>query len=102
MEAVRDDRRRAREARYCRQGKAGRRPEENRCHHSEDAKMKLVLALAFALATVPAFAQQQQLDAAAMQRGLNALQAQRNQAMDVAASQEVRAAGLAEELAKAQ
>jgi hypothetical protein len=62
--------------------------------------MKRAIILAGLLATTPTLAQQP--DPAVMQRALNVLQAQRNQALDAAASAEVRAAGLAEELAKTQ
>jgi len=63
--------------------------------------MRFFIALLFVLFTAPVFAQQQPPDSAFMQRALGALQAQRNQAMDVAASSEARAAGLADELSKA-
>ncbi len=49
-----------------------------------------------------AFAQQQQPDPIVMQRAMNVLQAQRNQALDQGAAAEVRSAGLADELSKAQ
>ncbi len=45
---------------------------------------------------------QQALDTAALQRAIAALQAQRNQAMDVAVTLEMKAASLAADLAKAQ
>jgi hypothetical protein len=59
------------------------------------------IALLFMLAASPAFGQQQP-DAQFLQRAIAALQAQRNQALDAAASAEARAAGLADDLAKAQ
>lgn len=61
----------------------------------------LVLAILALLAT-PALAQQQPPDPAFLQRFLGAMQAQRNQALDVAAVGEAKAQGLAEDLAKAQ
>jgi hypothetical protein len=57
----------------------------------------LMLALPFA-----ANAQTAPPDPALLQHAANALQAQRNQAMDAAAIAEARAAGLADDLAKAQ
>ncbi|MHB8268227.1 hypothetical protein [Bradyrhizobium sp.] len=65
-------------------------------------RRSIIVLLALFTATSVAAAQQQPPDPIVMQRALNSLQAQRNQAMDAAAAQEVRAAGLAEELAKAQ
>lgn len=62
--------------------------------------MKRLLILACLLAT-PAFAQQAP-DPAMLQRAIVALQGQRNQAADNAAALEVRAAALADDLAKAQ
>ena len=64
--------------------------------------MKRLVILAFALLATPAFAQQQSPDPAFLQRALGAMQAQRNQAMDAAAVNEAKAAGLADDLAKAQ
>jgi len=61
----------------------------------------IVIAATIALAA-PAFAQRQPPDPAVMQRAMNVLQARRNQAFDQAATAEVRAAGLADDLAKAQ
>lgn len=58
------------------------------------------LAIVLALISTPAFAQQQP-DPAFMQRALAALQNQRNTAMDSAAAAEAKAAGLADDLAKA-
>lgn len=55
--------------------------------------------LAFLLLATPAAAQQQP-DVATLQRVIAALQAQRNQAMDVAANIEVQRAALAEEIEK--
>lgn len=46
--------------------------------------------------------EQQRPDPAFLQRAIVALQAQRNQAMDAAATEAARASGLAEELAKTQ
>jgi Skp family chaperone for outer membrane proteins len=63
--------------------------------------MKRILFIMGCLAT-PALAQQQAPDPAVLQRAVAVIQAQRNQALDVAASADVRAAGLADELAKAQ
>ena len=63
--------------------------------------MKKIIVIAGLLASTSAFAQQQP-DPAVMQRALNVLQAQRNQAMDSAAIAEARAVGLADDLAKAQ
>jgi hypothetical protein len=60
------------------------------------------LALIFALAASPAFAQQPAADPANLMRAVSVLQQQRNSAMDQSASEAVRANGLAEELAKAQ
>lgn len=62
---------------------------------------RTTIALGLSLLAVPAFAQQQ-VDPAMLQRALGAVQVQRNQAFDLAASWEARANGLAEELAKAQ
>lgn len=62
------------------------------------------VVLAFAvLATTAAIAQPAPpaVDPALLQRALNVLQAQRNQAMDSAAIAEARAAGLTDDLAKA-
>lgn len=63
--------------------------------------MKKIIIVILLLAS-PTFAQQQPVDPAVMQRVINSLQAQRNQALDAAASQEVRAVGLTEDLSKAQ
>ena len=63
-------------------------------------KRLLILACLFA-APAPALAQPQP-DPAALQRALAAVQSQRNQAMDIAAGQQARADGLADELAKVQ
>lgn len=60
--------------------------------------MKRILFLASLLST-PAFAQQP--DPAVLQRAITVLQAQRNQALDSAASEAVRAEGLSDDLAKA-
>lgn len=62
---------------------------------------RTTIALGLSLLAAPAFAQQQ-VDPAMLQRALSAIQIQRNQAFDLAASWEARANGLAEELAKAQ
>lgn len=62
---------------------------------------RTTIALGLSLLATPAFAQQQ-ADPAMLQRALSAIQIQRNQAFDLAASWEARANGLAEELAKAQ
>lgn len=59
---------------------------------------KLITASALLVAT-PAFAEQP--DPALLQRALQAMQAQRNQAMDAAAIENAKAAGLADDLAKA-
>lgn len=65
--------------------------------------MKQLSLLLLLLSVSSAFAQQQQqADPAFMQRAINALQTQRNTALDAAASQQARADGLAEDLAKAQ
>ena len=63
---------------------------------------KIAIFGAILALTSPAIAQQAPPDPAVLQRALSALQAQRNQAMDAAASAEIKAAGLAEDLAKAQ
>jgi len=61
------------------------------------------LALALLLLATPAVAQQQQQpDPAFLQRALASMQSQRNQALDSAAIADAKAAGLAEDLAKAQ
>lgn len=61
------------------------------------------ITLAFLLLTTPALAQQQSSpDPAFMQRAISSLQVQRNQAMDAAAINEAKAAGLADDLTKAQ
>lgn len=62
---------------------------------------RLSLALGLSLLAAPALAQQQPPDPATLQRALGALQTQRNQAFDLAASWEARAGGLADELTKA-
>ena len=59
-------------------------------------KVLIVSAIVF---TTPALAQQ--IDSAFLQRALGVLQTQRNNALDAQASAEARAAGLVEELAKA-
>lgn len=63
--------------------------------------MRMALAGLCLLLTVPAFAQDKP-DAAFQARAIQALQAQRNQAMDAAAAQQARADGLQDELSKAQ
>jgi len=63
--------------------------------------MKRLVLASLLFAATPAFAQQQP-DPAFMQRALNALQAQRNQALDAAAIADAKAGGLADDLAKAQ
>ncbi len=63
--------------------------------------MRLLISAILLVLTIPALAQQP-LDPAFLQRALGALQAQRNQAMDAAAVSEAKAAGLADDLAKAQ
>lgn len=60
------------------------------------------LILVLLLGMSSAAAQQQPADPAFLQRAVTALQAQRNQALDAAAAHEARAAGLADDLAKAQ
>ena len=62
---------------------------------------RITIALGLSLLAAPALAQQQ-ADPAMLQRALGAVQVQRNQAFDLAASWEARANGLAEELTKAQ
>lgn len=62
--------------------------------------MKILLAAIFCLATTVSFAQQAP-DPAFLQRVLPTLQAQRNAALDAQAVAEARAAGLADDLAKA-
>lgn len=62
-------------------------------------EMKWIIVTLSVIASSAAFAQQQP-DTALLQRAANAIQAQRNQAMDAAAVAEARAAGLAEDLAK--
>ena len=57
--------------------------------------------IALALISTPALAEQQP-DPAVLQRAIAVLQRQRNQAQDVAASAEIKALTLADELAKAQ
>lgn len=59
------------------------------------------LVLLLALVSSPALAQQQP-DPAFLQRALASMQNQRNQAMDAAARAEAIAAGLSDDLAKAQ
>ena len=62
----------------------------------------------FTLLAIPAYAQQppqqtqQQPDVAFMQRAIVSLQTQRNNALDSAAASDAKAAGLTEELTKAQ
>jgi hypothetical protein len=63
--------------------------------------MKRFAILLLLLAASPASAQQQP-DPQFMQRAIAALQTQRNQALDTAAGAEARAAGLADDLARAQ
>lgn len=58
------------------------------------------LALLILLIASPALAQQQP-DPAFLQRALGAMQTQRNQAMDALAVSEAKAAGLADDLGKA-
>jgi hypothetical protein len=53
------------------------------------------------LASAPAFSQQQP-EVATLQRAINILQMQRNQASDQTVAAELRASGLADDLAKAQ
>jgi hypothetical protein len=55
----------------------------------------------FSLFALPVYAQQQQADPAFMQRAITSLQTQRNNAFDAAAVAEAKAAGLTEDLAKA-
>lgn len=62
--------------------------------------MRLILIVALFFAT-PVFAQQAP-DPAFLQRALSALQAQRNAALDAQAVVEARAAGLTDDLARAQ
>lgn len=66
--------------------------------------LRKIIVVSALLAVSPAVAQQQQqpADPAFLQRALTAMQAQRNQAQDVAVISEAKAAGLAEELAKVQ
>lgn len=59
-----------------------------------------LLVVAFVLAILPAVAQP--ADPAFLARAIQALQAQRNSAMDQAAEYKARADGLADDLAKAQ
>lgn len=61
-----------------------------------------IFFVAFSLLFAGAALAQQQPDPALLQRAANALQAQRNQAMDALAVAEARGAGLADDLAKAQ
>ena len=63
------------------------------------SEMKYLITL-FLLLTTPVFAQQ--ADPAFLQKAITAVQTQRNLAMDQAAVAQAKAAGLAEELAKAQ
>lgn len=63
---------------------------------------KLLILSTFFLVSAAHAQQQQQPDPAFMQRALTALQSQRNQALDLAASQEARANGLQDDLMKAQ
>ncbi len=65
-------------------------------------KLRKILFLILALAISTSARAQQQPDPVVLQRAVAALQAQRNQALDSAAAAEVRAAGLADDLAKAQ
>lgn len=60
------------------------------------------LAVALVLIATPALAQQQPADPVFMQRAIQALQAQRNQAQDAQAIETARATGLSDDLAKAQ
>jgi hypothetical protein len=79
---------------------APRRQRQYSRNPDEEIRMKR-LAILLLLAASPAFAQQQP-DAQFLQRAIVALQTQRNQALDAAAGAEARAAGLADDLAKAQ
>lgn len=63
---------------------------------------KGILGALAAMLLMPAANAQQAPDTAALQRAIAALQAQRNQAWDVAVTLEMKAASLAEDLAKAQ
>lgn len=58
--------------------------------------------IAFLLIATPALAQQQPPDPKFMERAIQVLQTQRNQALDGQAAETARAAGLTEDLAKAQ
>lgn len=58
------------------------------------------LAFAFALLATPALAQQAPPDPATLQRAIAAIQAQRNAALDQAASMQIEAQRLADENAK--
>jgi hypothetical protein len=64
--------------------------------------MRLLFATIALLASSAVMAPAQQVGPAFMQRAFNALAAERSQAMDNAVTAEVRAAGLADERAKAQ
>jgi hypothetical protein len=64
--------------------------------------MRAVLIVVSVMLSTSAFSQQQAPDPTAMQRAITILQAQRNQASDQAAAAEIRATGLADDLAKAQ
>jgi hypothetical protein len=63
---------------------------------------RIFITLFLGLLAAPGFAQQQPPDPAVVQRALAAVQTQRNQAFDLAASWEARAVGLADDLARAQ
>lgn len=64
---------------------------------------KFLIAAAWVALTAPVLAAEQpQNDAAFLGRAIQALQAQRNQALDAVVVQQARADGLAEELAQAQ
>lgn len=60
----------------------------------------MIRVLAFLLLASPAFAQQAPTDPATLQRAITILQQQRNQALDMQANSEMRAAQLTEENAK--
>jgi hypothetical protein len=63
--------------------------------------IRLIVVIAI-LALASAASAQQAPDPAFLQRAVTAIQTQRNQALDVAAAQQARADGLADDLAKAQ
>lgn len=64
--------------------------------------MKYISIIALLAALISSASAQQQPDPATLSKALAVIQAQRNQALDMAAGQQVRAEGLQEELAKAQ